>query len=184
MKKPVTKTLETDRLILRKFRMDDAEGMFRNWESDPECCKLLSWDIAKDIEETKSILQSWIKAYETGSCNWIVQLKNTGEVIGSISVISMSEKHLTAEIGYCYGSAFWGNGYATEALKAIIDYLLNECGFYLIEASHISGNPASGRVMEKAGMHRDAVLRGRKINKHTKERNDAIVYSITQNDLL
>ena len=53
----------------------------------------------------------------------------------------------------------------------------------MVEARHISGNPASGRVMEKAGMHLDAVLRDRRVNKYTKERNDSIVYSITQEEL-
>ena len=76
-----------------------------------------------------------------------------------------------------------GNGYATEALRAVIEYLLKECDFYLVEARHISENPASGRVMEKAGMHKDAVLRDRRINKHTGERNDAIICSMTKEEL-
>lgn len=86
-------------------------------------------------------------------------------------------------MGYCNGSKFWGNGYATEALRMVIEYLLTECDFYLIEARHISGNPASGRVMEKAGMHKDAVLRERSVNKYTGERNDSIIYSIAKTEL-
>ena len=177
-----TKTLESSRLILRRFQMEDAAGMYHNWASDPECCKFLSWDIHKSIEETESIIQSWIKEYNNGSLNWIVELKDTHEVIGSICAITVSKKHDTAELAYCYGSKFWGRGYATEALRTVIDYLLSDCGLYLIEARHISGNPASGRVMEKAGMHRDAVLRDRRINKVTKERNDSIIYSITKEE--
>ena len=178
-----TKTLESDRLTLRKFKIEDADGIYNNWASDAECCKYLSWNVHKDIEETTSIIESWIKGYENGCYNWIVELKDTHEVIGSISVISANEKHSTAELGYCYGSKYWGNGYATEALRTVIEYLLNECDFYLIEARHISGNSASGRVMEKAGMHKDAVLRDRRINKYTGERNDSIVYSIIKEEL-
>lgn len=183
MDKPITKTLESDRLILRKFKIEDAQEMYDNWGSDPECCKYLSWNVAKDIEETKSILKSWISEYEKGCYNWIVILKSTNQAIGSICAITVSEKHYTAELGYCYGSKFWGNGYATEALRTVIEYLLNECNMYLIECRHISGNPASGRVMEKAGMHKDAVLRNRRINKYTGERNDLVVYSITKTEL-
>lgn len=178
-----TKTLESDRLTLRKFKIEDADGMYNNWASDAECCKYLSWNVHKDIEETTSIIESWIKGYENGCYNWIVELKDTHEAIGSISVISANEKHSTAELGYCYGSKYWGNGYATEALRTVIEYLLNECNFYLIEARHISGNSASGRVMEKAGMHKDAVLRDRRINKYTGERNDSIIYSIIKDEL-
>ena len=178
-----TKTLESDRLILRKFKIEDAAGMYNNWGTDPECCKFLGWDLHKNVDETKSLIQSWINGYDDGSLNWIVELRDTNEVIGSICAITVNKKHLTAELGYCYGSKFWGRGYATEALQTVIHYLLCDCGFYLVEARHISGNPASGRVMEKAGMHKDAVLPNRRINKHTKERNDIIVYSITKDDL-
>ena len=178
-----TKTLFTDRLILRKFKIEDADGMYKNWATDFECCKFLSWDVHQSIEVTKSVIQSWINEYEKGSYNWIVELKDTHEVIGSISAVTISIKDNTVELGYCYGAKFWGNGYATEALRAVIQYLLNECNLYLIEARHISGNPASGKVMAKAGMHKDAVLKNRRINKYTKERNDVIIYSITKEDL-
>lgn len=178
-----TKTLFTKRLILRKFKYTDADGMYNNWATDPECCKFLGWNVHKNIEETKSIIQSWINEYENGNYNWIVELKDTHEVIGSITAISISKKHDTAELGYCYGSKYWGKGYATEALRAVIEYLLNECNLYLVEASHISGNPASGKVMTKAGMHKEAVLKNRMINKFTKERNDLIIFSITKEDL-
>lgn len=183
MRKPITKTLESDRLILRKFKEEDAQEVYDNWASDAECCKYLSWDVHKDVNETKSVIQSWINEYEKGCYNWIVILKSTNQAIGSISAVTISKKHFTAELGYCYGSRFWGNGYATEALRTVIEYLCKECDFHLIEARHISGNPASGRVMEKAGMFKDAVLRDRRVNKYTGKRNDSIIYSITKDEL-
>ena len=183
MFKDRTKTIQTNRLILRKFTITDADDMYNNWASDTECCKYLAWNVHKNIDETKALLESWIKAYDEGCYNWVVEIKNTHEIIGSISVMTALEKHSTCELGYCYGSKYWGNGYATEALRAVIEYLLKECDFYLVEARHISENPASGRVLEKAGMHKDAVLRDRRINKHTGERNDAIIYSMTKEEL-
>lgn len=183
MKTPTTKTLESDRLILRRFKIDDAKGMYNNWASDSQCNKYLSWNLHKSIEETKSLISLWINEYDNGSCNWVVELKDSGEIIGNISVITILKKQSTAELGYCYGSKYWGKGYATEALRTVIEYLLGECDFYLVEARHISGNPASGRVMEKAGMHKDAILRDRRINKHTGERNDSIIYSIKKDEL-
>lgn len=177
------KKLETERLILRKFEIEDADQMYNNWASDPESNKYLEWELHKNIEETKSIIEKWINEYESGSYNWIVELKETNELIGSISVVKNHKENLNCEVGYCYGSKYWGKGYATEALKVVINYLLNECNYHLVEAYHISGNPASGKVMKKSGMKKDAILRDRKINKYTKELNDEIVYSITKEEL-
>lgn len=69
--------LETDRLILRKFKIEDAEAMYNGWATDKECNKYLTWDIHKNIDQTKEILKSWINEYENGSYNWIVELKST-----------------------------------------------------------------------------------------------------------
>lgn len=177
-----TITLETERLILRRFKLEDAEGMYNNWATDSECNKYLSWNLHKDIEETREIIRKWISEYDDGSYNWVVELKETKELIGSISVVHMRKKDLNVEIGYCYGSKYWNHGYATEALSRVINFFLDDCNLHLVEAYHISGNPASGRVMEKSGMHKDAVLRERRINKDTNELNDLVIYSITKNE--
>ena len=90
-------------------------------------------------------------------------------------MVGVNKRYLTAEVGYCYGSKFCGNVYGTEALRMVIEYLLNECNFYLIETRHISGNSASERIMEKAGMAKDTNLKDRTINRYTGERNDYII---------
>lgn len=178
-----TKMLYTDRLILRKFTIDDVQGMYDNWAIDELCCRYLSWNVHNSIDFTKDTIMKWINEYQNGSYNWIVELKENHEVIGNISVVHLDKKSLTAEIGYCYGSKYWGNGYATDALRKVIEYLLIEEGIYLVEAKHISGNPASGKVMKKAGMHFDGILRDRRINKYTNERNDLVIYSIRKDEL-
>lgn len=175
--------LETDRLILRRFEINDVDGMFYNWATDSLTCRYLSWDIHDNIEFTMSIITSWINEYDNGSYNWVVELKDTNEIIGSISAVKINKKHSNVELGYCYGSKYWGKGYASEALRCVIEFFLNVCNIHLVEAFHISGNPASGRVMEKAGMKKDAILRDRRVNKYTKELNDLIVYSIKKDEL-
>ncbi len=179
-----TKKIETDRLILRKFRLDDVDGMYNNWGSDAETSRTLAWDVHENKEVTLSIISDWIKRYESPfSFNWVVELKETEEVIGSISTVKCMVKDETCEIGYCYGSKYWNNGYASEALRAVLEYLLKEVGFRLVEAIHISENPASGKVMEKAGMKKETILRSRRINKDTKNVNDQIIYSIMKEEL-
>lgn len=177
-----TKQLETDRLILRKFTLDDAESVYNNWATDPQTNKHLSWSLHKDVEETKRVLTKWIMAYEEGSYNWIVELKDTHEPIGSICEEGKKLNEKTISLGYCYGSKWWNNGYATEALRKVIEYLLNEQDFYLVEANHRSSNPASGRVMQKAGMKYDGTLRERKVDADG-TRADVIYYSITKDEL-
>lgn len=98
-------------------------------------------------------------------------------------VVRKRDKFQTCEIGYNYGSKYWGNGYATEALKEVCRYLLDKVGYRLVEAQHISANPASGRVMEKAGMKKDGVLRQRQIDKITGIVCDLVSYSITKDEL-
>ena len=178
-----TKTLETERLILRKFNENDYVGMYENWASDENVTKYVSFNPHKDCNETKDFFKEWINDYNNGSYNWVVELKENHEIIGNISVIEISKKHNNCELGYVFGSRFWGNGYATESLRTVLEFLLKECDFHLVEAKHHASNPASGKVMEKAGMKKDGVLRERRKNKIINGYDDLVVYSIVKEDL-
>lgn len=177
------KELETVRLILRKFKIDDVEDMYNNWASDPKTSEMLDWDVHENVEVTKSIIQNWINEYKSGGYNWVVELKDNHEIIGNISAVKCSEKNKTCEIGYCYGSKYWRHGYASEALRRVIEFFLNETNIELVEARHIASNPNSGGVMAKAGMMKETTLRKRHLNKNTGEIEDIIVYSITKDEL-
>lgn len=177
------KKLETDRLILRKITLDDTEDMFNNWASDPKASEMLDWEVHGSVDVTKKVISHWIEEYENGSYNWVVELKDNHEIIGSITAVKYNEKNKTCEIGYCYGSKYWRHGYASEALRRVIEFFLNETCIELVEAKHIIGNPNSGKVMAKAGMTKDATLRKRRLNKKTGEIEDLIVYSITKDEL-
>ena len=87
-----TKRIETKRLILRPFRMEDAEPMYRNWASDQEVTRYLTWNAHTSVEDTKQILTSWTESY-SGPANyqWAIELKETGEPIGSIAAVEMNE---------------------------------------------------------------------------------------------
>lgn len=76
-----TKTLETERLILRKFTLDDSEAVFNNWGSVINVTKYVSFTPHKKVEETKEIISMWISEYADDNFNWIVELKETHEVI-------------------------------------------------------------------------------------------------------
>lgn len=184
MKNLGTVNLETERLILRRVTAKDVMDIYNNWATDKLTNRYLEWDSHESPDVTCAYVAGVIASYNKGAYDWVVELKSTGDLIGEISAVHIDKKNgAYVEIGYCYGSKFWGHGYATEALRKVIEFFLNECEYHTVEARHIIGNPASGRVMQKAGMKLDAVLRDRRINKDTKEINDLIVYSIVKEEL-
>jgi len=148
-----TQTIETSRLILRRARRDDAEPMFRNWASDPEVTKYLTWPTHSSLAISEMVIGSWVREYEKDSYyQWMIVLKEIGEPIGSISVVRQNDRVEEAEIGYCIGSRWWHRGIMTEALNAVIKYLFTEVGMNRVAARHDPNNPHSGRVMRKCGM--------------------------------
>ncbi len=173
-----TRELTTDRLILRRFTLDDVEVMYNSWATDEEVNQYVDWPIHKSIDETRELVSARIKEYDDDSYNWIVEIKDTHEVIGSISLVKCSKKNRNCEIGYCYSSKHWNRGYATEALKRVIDYLISDCKFHVVQAVHYSSNPASGKVMTKAGMQYEATLKERHINKVDGSWEDEVYYSV------
>ena len=180
-----TKQIETERLILRKLTVNDAEEAYNNWCSSYNVSKYVMWKKHENVEETKKLFIAWEKEYEDlTTFRWIVELKETNELIGTIDVAS--KRYLpfgTCEIGYCYGEKFWGKGYGTEALKAVIKYLFEECDAEVIYADFMKNNPGSGKVMEKSGMTFEGYLRSRVLDKDG-NRNDLGIYSITKEEYL
>lgn len=148
-----TKQLMTERLILRKFVIDDADAMYANWAGEDKVTKFLTWPTHADTEVTRAVLGGWVKRYEEPDCyNWGIELKSTGDLIGSISVVAIKEKVSSAELGYCMGTKWWGRGIMPEAGRAVMKYLFEEVGCNRICAAHAKTNPKSGRVMQKIGM--------------------------------
>ena len=154
-----TKIIETERLILRPFQKSDSEFMFKNWASDPEVAKFLTWNAHRSISDSEYVVNMWVDQYSDNSrYNWAIVLKELGEPIGGIDVVKIYENTDAAEIGYNIGRKWWNQGIVTEAFNAIIPYLF-EVGFQQIRAAYAAKNPASGRVMEKCGLKYEGTLR-------------------------
>lgn len=155
-----TKGLDTGRIILRRFTVQDASDMFQNWASDPEVTKYLRWRPHPSMEATASLLAEWVKSYsDPNYYQWAIELHENGKVIGSIGILDPSCSDASGEIGYCMGKAWWGQGLMTEALTAVEAFAFEEVGFNRLEAFHSVNNPASGRVMQKGGMRFEGTAR-------------------------
>lgn len=178
-----TQAIETERLLLRRFAESDAEAVFANWMGDGETTKYL--DVRREItaDSVREVVRKWAEAYAAPEFyNWAVVPRGESEPIGHIEASVKDAYNEEGEIGYCIGRGFWNRGYATEALAAVLRFLLGEVGFRRIEASHSVENPASGRVMRKAGMALEGVRRqGYRCRLGFQ---DAAVYSILRGDPL
>jgi ribosomal-protein-alanine N-acetyltransferase len=157
--------LTTKRLILRRFTMDDAENLYKNWAGDDEVTKYLTWPTHKNLDISKNVLESWVNNYcKNDFYQWAIILKEIKEPIGSISVVQQRDDIKMVHIGYCIGKKYWNQGITSEALNRIIKFLFEEVGVNRIEARHDLNNPNSGKVMKKCGMKYEGTMRKADIN--------------------
>lgn len=177
-----TEKIETKDLILRKFKIDDAEEMFNNWAKDPDNVKFLSWQAHKNIDITKKVLSEWVESYKKDETyRWGIVLKENGQLIGGIDMVLLFDNIDCCEIGYVLSKKYWNRGLMTEALKSVINYLFKKANFNRIQLRHHVDNEASGRVMQKAGLQFEGILReADKTN--TGQFCDTAIYSILKRD--
>lgn len=153
-------TLRTRRLVLRPFVPADAPHV-----------QQLAGD--RRVADTTSTIphpypdgaaEEWIagheEAFESGkSVTFAITLAASGELLGAISLMSISDDHHRAEIGYWIGVPFWNQGYCTEAAAAVVAYGFQQRRLNRITGKYFVRNGASGRVMEKIGMVHEGCLR-------------------------
>lgn len=176
-----TITIETNRLILRKFTEADVPAAFCNWTSDDKVTEFLRWPTHSSIDITECVLKSWIAEYDKPNFyQWAIVPKDLNEPIGTISVVGMDEQTAKIHIGYCIGSKWWRQGYTSEAFAAIIPFFFEQVEANRIESQHDPENPNSGKVMEKCGLIYEGTLR--KADWSNKGMVDARMYGLLASD--
>lgn len=177
-----TVLIDTDRLILRKFRLDDGEAAFQNWTSDKQVTEFLRWPTHKNIDTTKMIIKMWVDGYAKDNFyQWAIVLKNgKDKPIGTISVVEQNDTLSILHIGYCIGSRWWNKGITSEAFSGIIPFLFEQVKANRIESQHDPLNPNSGKVMVKCGLKYEGTLREADIS--NKGVVDAAMYSMLAKD--
>ena len=139
----------TKRLILRKLKKEDAEPMFKNWDSDPEVAKYTFWVAHKNVETTKELVDVWLQEEKDNKAiRFIITKKGNDEPIGSIDTVQFINK--VPEVGYCLSKKHWGKGYMSEACNAFVNYLF-ELGYNKVVIRADIRNIPSLRVIEKCG---------------------------------
>lgn len=143
--------LTTQRLILRPWTLDDAESLYK-YASDPDVGPIAGWPPHKNVEESRSIIQT---VFSGAECYAICE-KGTGSPIGAISLqlkghTDMTERDDECELGYWLGKPFWGRGYMPEAAEELIRHGFEALNMTTIWCGYYDGNVKSKRVQEKLG---------------------------------
>jgi RimJ/RimL family protein N-acetyltransferase len=179
---PGIPSIQTHRLELRAFTPADAPGVQR-----------LAGDRA--IADTTlniphpyldGMAEQWIathaQLFDLGQAAvFAVTLRQTGQLVGAIG-LTIKAHHARAEMGYWIGQPFWNRGFGTEAARALLQFGFDTLGLQRIHASHLTRNPASGRVMQKIGMRLEGVLRQHVCKWDVHE--DLAVYGILRDEFL
>ena len=168
-------TMEADRLILRKFGGQDAEDVLE-YAGDAQALEHIDWEGVSSMEEARSSIYDYSLS-RPGI--WAIQHKESGKCIGGID-LRLDLAHEKASFGYMLSPLYWGRGYATEALSALLRLCFEKLELNRVESCHYAGNEASGRVMEKAGMKKEGYApKARKIRGAFR---DCVYYGITKDD--
>ena len=143
---------ETKRLIIRKFKIEDAQQLYEN-HMDDEVRKWFPNECYADAEEARDAIRFYIDCADNGHLPFVLgaELKGTGKLIGDTGISEVEGKPEETEVGYCIGQKYRGKGYATELLSAISDFAGSRFGIRLIWGRGGHGNHASAKVLEKNG---------------------------------
>ena len=154
--KPVT--LTTGRLKLRWMDERDVAAHFAVF-SDPEVTRYWSGAPWTDIEQAREGVAATMAAYTDGSGLRLgVELLESGELIGNVSLHHFVEQNRRCDIGYAIASRHWGQGYVTEALEALIRHGFDTLDLNRIEADIDPRNVGSARVLEKLGFRKEGYM--------------------------
>jgi ribosomal-protein-alanine N-acetyltransferase len=170
---------ETERLILRKPRMDDSPVIFAAYAQDSEVTRYMTWRPHKNVEETYQIVELMLKLWEERNAySYVITLKDSDSAIGMVAIHPDGFK---VGLGYVLARPHWGKGYVPEAVLVVTNWLLGQPDIYRVFAICDVENLASARVMEKAGMIREGILHRNSIHPNVSdEPRDSYIYAIVK----
>lgn len=151
-------TLETERLILRKPHADDAPDFFA-YASDPEVAQTTTWSPHSTVEESAEVLALFATDFhQRFVITWGIEHRAEARFIGTCG-LTLMPRHHRGELGYALARPYWGQGLMTEAVRAVITFGFLQAELNRIEARCLPSNIGSERVMQKAGMILEGILR-------------------------
>lgn len=173
-------SLETERLNLRKFTIDDASDMF-DYSSEPDVSRYVPWETHKSIKDTTDFLEYILNQYNSGKlAPWAIEYKQNNKVIGTIDFVAWSTSHYRAEIGFILSKDYWGKGLIVEAATKVIGFGFDNMELNKIEAPCMVENVQSQRVLQKLGMRLEGISKEKYFIKE--KFRDMATYSILKKE--
>ena len=146
----------TQRLLLRKPRMEDAPLIFAGYAQDPEVVRYLTFLPQRDIKEAAEVVGRFLESWRSGqSYSWLIFQRQSGELVGAIS----ARHDQGINLGYALARPFWGKGFMSEAVTAIVNWVFSVPGVFRVWAVCDLDNAASARLLERNGFHQEGILR-------------------------
>jgi RimJ/RimL family protein N-acetyltransferase len=148
--------IETERLVLREFRPDDWRAV-QEYAADPQVVRHLVWGPNTE-EDTRGYIRRALAARDAEprrGYELAVDLTDEGRLIGAARLEVSDPQNRAGWIGYCFNRRYWGRGFATEAVRAVVDFGFTQLDLHRIFATCAPENSASARVLEKLGMRRE-----------------------------
>jgi RimJ/RimL family protein N-acetyltransferase len=173
--------IETARLLLRKPRLEDAPDVFDGWARHPEVTRFLTWHPHESVKQSEELMKRSIAAWD-GETNfrYLLEIKESGALAGMIE-LRLEHDPFKVSFGYTGAYAQWGKGYMTEAARACIQWAFEQPGVYRVYATVDVENIPSQRVLEKAGMQREGILRRESMHPNlSPEPRDCYMYAIVR----
>lgn len=174
------KTVETERLVLREWRLEDLDDLYE-YAKNPNVGPMSGWEPHLNKEVSQHVLKYYIENDES----WAITLKENGKVIGSVKICPDENrgKYNAKYISFVLSADYWGRGYATETVNRVIKYVFEEMNIDLLSAFHFPHNIRSKRVLEKCGFQYEVTIEnGQKI--YDGQVFDTVCYSILKSDYI
>ena len=154
---------ETERLILRKWNVEDAESLYE-YAKDPDVGPIAGWPVHTSVENSRDIVANVLNGTE---CYAICD-KDSGKAIGSIELMMKGHSRLVqrddeCELGFWIGKPFWGRGYMKEAADCILTHAFNDIGLNTVWCGYYDGNTKSASVQEKIGFRFDHMIENEQV---------------------
>jgi RimJ/RimL family protein N-acetyltransferase len=163
-------------MILRTPRAEDASAISEAFASDPEVTRFLRWRPHRTLADAQRAITSRLRGLETGEeLSWLLSLRGDGSILGIISVWPGEGE---AEIGFALGRRSWGQGLMTEAVRSVVAWAFEPASVARVWAICDVENLASARVLEKAGLQREGLLKAHAIHPNlSPDPRDCLLYS-------
>lgn len=170
-----TQPLETARLRLDRLRLEQAADYTHIWDPEPI-------DEAVIQARAESLARRIAQFDRPEGYCWGLYRKQDGRLVGEIFAVNQDDRTRSCEIAYGTAPTWRNQGYMSEALAAVLRFLLLQVGYNRVQAGHLADNPASGRVMQKTGMTYEGTLRQDNLNPEG-QLTDSKIYSMIRDDL-